>query len=131
MPDLAPRLDLPVSAVAEALQDVGRVVVTGPEGSGRSTLAGRLANEVEALVTVTVPELSEPDASVHTLLQLSAPLGDTAVTNGGSLDWINCGLCVDERGVAEAIEGVRRGTPADLLSAAEAAEGTLIIGTRG
>ncbi len=32
---------------------------------------------------------------------------------GRKLDWVNCGLCVDERGVAEAIEGVRRGSPAD------------------
>ena len=26
---------------------------------------------------------------------------------------MNCGLCVDERGVGEAIDGVRRGSPAD------------------
>src|SRR5258708_5029182 len=34
-----------------------------------------------------------------------------AARNGGRVDWINCGLCVDERGVGEAIEGVRRGSP--------------------
>ena len=30
-----------------------------------------------------------------------------AETLGRKLDWINCGLCVDERGVAEAIAGTR------------------------
>ena len=34
---------------------------------------------------------------------------NTAQANGGRIDWINCGLCVDERGVGEAIAGTRRG----------------------
>jgi tRNA 2-thiouridine synthesizing protein D len=59
-----------------------------------------------------------------------ASLLETAKENGGSIDWINCGLCVDERGVGEAVEGTRRGSPADLWKAAEASDGTLIIGTR-
>ena len=53
-----------------------------------------------------------------------------AEVNGGKLDWVNCGLCVDERGVAEAVEGVRRGTPGDLWNMASASDNTLIIGTR-
>ena len=48
----------------------------------------------------------------------------------GSLSWMNCGLCVDERGAGEAIEGVRRGSPADLWKAADASDNTLVIGTR-
>jgi len=59
-----------------------------------------------------------------------AALMKTALANGGNLDWINCGLCVDERGVGEAIEGTRRGSPADLWKASEASHGTLIIGAR-
>lgn len=59
-----------------------------------------------------------------------ASLIKTAEANGGSLDWINCGLCVDERGVGEAIEGTRRGTPADLWNASASSDGTLIIGTK-
>src|SRR5262245_63518088 len=59
-----------------------------------------------------------------------AALLQTATDHGGSLDWINCGLCVDERGMSEAIPGTRRGSPADLWKAAEAADGTLVIGTR-
>ena len=54
----------------------------------------------------------------------------TATANGGSVDWINCGLCVDERGVSEAVGGVRRGSPADLWKAADASDNTLTIGTR-
>ena len=49
---------------------------------------------------------------------------------GGKLDWVNCGLCVDERGAAEAIPGVRRGSPADLWKMATASDGTLVIATR-
>ena len=53
-----------------------------------------------------------------------------AKAKGVKLDWVNCGLCVDERGVAEAVEGVRRGTPGDLWQMAEASDNTLVIGTR-
>jgi tRNA 2-thiouridine synthesizing protein D len=59
-----------------------------------------------------------------------AALMRTAREHGGSLDWINCGLCVDERGVGEAIDGCRRGTPAELLKCALASDNTLVIGTR-
>ncbi len=51
--------------------------------------------------------------------------------NGGTLDWVNCGLCVDERGMAEAVDGVRRGTPGDLWNMSSASDNTLIVGTRG
>ena len=49
--------------------------------------------------------------------------------NGGRLDWINCGLCVDERGADEAVEGVRRGTPADLWQLAAESDNSLVIPT--
>lgn len=47
---------------------------------------------------------------------------------GGRLDWVNCGLCVDERGVGEAIAGVRCGTPADLWKMASASDNALVAG---
>jgi tRNA 2-thiouridine synthesizing protein D len=65
-----------------------------------------------------------PKDLVSALLQSAAALGV-------KLDWVNCGLCVDERGVGEAVAGVRRGSPADFWKLAEASDNTLVIGTRG
>jgi len=59
-----------------------------------------------------------------------AALAHEAERNGGKMDWVNCGLCVDERGVAEAVEPVHRGTPADFWKMAEASDNTLVIATR-
>jgi sulfur relay (sulfurtransferase) complex TusBCD TusD component (DsrE family) len=59
-----------------------------------------------------------------------AGLMRVAKANGGSLRWVNCGLCVDERGLTEAIDGCERGTPADLWSCAQESDNTLIVGTR-
>ena len=53
-----------------------------------------------------------------------------AAARGVKLDWVNCGLCVDERGAAEAIEGVRRGSPADFWNFAKSSDNTLVIGTK-
>ena len=49
---------------------------------------------------------------------------------GTKFDWVNCGMCVDERGADQAIPGVRRGSPADLLKMAQESDNTLVIGTR-
>ena len=46
------------------------------------------------------------------------------------LTWINCGLCVDERGAANAVEGVRRGSPADFFKMANESTNTLVIPTK-
>ena len=46
------------------------------------------------------------------------------------LIWVNCGLCVDERGVSNVVEGVKRGSPADFLKMAEQSTTTLVIPTR-
>jgi tRNA 2-thiouridine synthesizing protein D len=46
------------------------------------------------------------------------------------LTWVNCGLCVDERGAGNAIEGVKRGSPADFLKLALGSTNTLVIPTR-
>jgi tRNA 2-thiouridine synthesizing protein D len=59
-----------------------------------------------------------------------AALMRAAESNGGKIDWVNCGLCVDERGATEAIAGVRRGSPADFWQMAEASDNTLVIATR-
>jgi tRNA 2-thiouridine synthesizing protein D len=59
-----------------------------------------------------------------------AAIIDEAAKNGGKVDWVNCGLCVDERGAGECIEGVRRGTPGDFWQMAESSDNTLVIPTR-
>jgi tRNA 2-thiouridine synthesizing protein D len=59
-----------------------------------------------------------------------AELMATAASAGTRLDWVNCGLCVDERGVNEAVAGVRRGSPVDLWTMAQASDNVLVIATR-
>jgi len=49
---------------------------------------------------------------------------------GVKFDWVNCGLCVDERGAGDWIEGPRRGGPKDFLDAALASDVTLVIPTK-
>jgi tRNA 2-thiouridine synthesizing protein D len=46
------------------------------------------------------------------------------------LTWVNCGLCVDERGAGNWIDGVKRGGPADFLKMAQASTHTLVIPTK-
>jgi tRNA 2-thiouridine synthesizing protein D len=46
------------------------------------------------------------------------------------LSWVNCGLCVDERGATSVIDGVKRGSPADFLKMALESTNTLVIPTR-
>ncbi len=59
-----------------------------------------------------------------------AALYKEAEKRGGKIDWVQCGLCVDERGASEWIEGPRRGSPADLVKFAEASDNTLVIPTK-
>jgi len=59
-----------------------------------------------------------------------AQLMKQARASGVKLTWVNCGLCVDERGVAETIDGVRRGSPADCWKMAQESVGTLVIATK-
>jgi tRNA 2-thiouridine synthesizing protein D len=50
-----------------------------------------------------------------------------AAKNSGKLDWVNCGMCVDERGVNELVPGTRRGSPADFQGFVEASDNVLVI----
>ncbi|PCI27147.1 MAG: FeS-binding protein [SAR324 cluster bacterium] len=43
------------------------------------------------------------------------------------LDWVNCGLCVDERGAGDWVVGPTRGGPADFLTMVENSTNTLVI----
>ena len=46
------------------------------------------------------------------------------------LTWVNCGLCVDERGASNVVDGVKRGSPADFLKMILESTNTLVIPTR-
>lgn len=59
-----------------------------------------------------------------------AALFRVASQRGVKIDWVQCGLCVDERGASECIEGPRRGSPADLVKFAETSDNTLVIPTK-
>lgn len=59
-----------------------------------------------------------------------ALLFSVASKKGVKLDWVNCGLCVDERGAGDWIEGPRRGDPKDFLDASNANDTTLVIPTK-
>jgi tRNA 2-thiouridine synthesizing protein D len=72
----------------------------------------------------TVEEEEHPTTKtfVSSLLEIGG--GDPLLT------WVNCGLCVDERGAGNVVEGVKRGSPADFLNMAEQSTNTLVIPTR-
>ncbi|HSE42731.1 MAG TPA: DsrE family protein [Acidobacteriota bacterium] len=59
-----------------------------------------------------------------------ASLLKLAKSKGVQLDWVNCGLCVDERGAGDWIEGPRRGSPKDFYEASIASDATVVIPTK-
>ena len=46
------------------------------------------------------------------------------------LNWVSCGLCVDERGASNVVDGVKRGSPADFFKMAAESTNTLVIPTK-
>jgi len=64
-----------------------------------------------------------PHAWVSALFELAKERGVT-------FDWVNCGLCVDERGATDVVPGVRRGAPGDFWKMALHSANTLVIPTR-
>ncbi len=58
-----------------------------------------------------------------------AALLASAEARGARLDWVNCGLCVDERGAEESIEGPRRGGPPDFARFIAESDNTLVVPT--
>jgi tRNA 2-thiouridine synthesizing protein D len=59
-----------------------------------------------------------------------AALQESARRSGARLEWVNCGLCVDERGAGESIAGVRRGGPPDFVGFVESSDNTIVIPVR-
>jgi tRNA 2-thiouridine synthesizing protein D len=110
--------------MAAALQKGIDVNVFAYEGAVSLSLKDQQphANPVKG---TTVDQEGHPTtrAFVAGLLQL-------AQQKGARLDWVNCGLCVDERGAGGWIEGVRRGGPPDFLKMTQASVNTLVIPTK-
>ena len=73
-------------------------------------------------------DLAQEDHPV-THLWVGAVMAE-ARKRGGKVDWVNCGLCVDERGAGNWIEGVKRGGPPDFFKMAVESSTTLVIPTR-
>jgi tRNA 2-thiouridine synthesizing protein D len=72
----------------------------------------------------TLEEEGHPTTKAFVASLLEMGSGDPLLT------WVNCGLCADERGAHNVVEGVRRGSPADLLKMAEESTNTLVIPTK-
>jgi tRNA 2-thiouridine synthesizing protein D len=79
------------------------------------------ANPVKG-TTVEQEEHPTTKAFVSSLLEIGS--------NNPLLSWVNCGLCVDERGANNVIEGVKRGSPADFFKMTQESTNTLVIPTK-
>ncbi len=77
-----------------------------------------------------VHETSVEEEKHPTTKDFVAGLFALAKVNGVKLDWLNCGLCVDERGAGNWIEGPRRGGPPQLHEWVQASDATLVIPTK-
>jgi len=107
-----------------ALQLGNHVTVFAYEGAVNLTMKAQQphANPVKG---TTVEEEQHP-----TTKDWVASLFKLAEEKGVKLNWINCGLCVDERGSGDWIEGPRRGAPKDFLEASLSSDATLVIATK-
>ncbi|WP_193102591.1 MULTISPECIES: DsrE/DsrF/TusD sulfur relay family protein [Burkholderia] len=110
--------------VDAALQRGHDVTVFAYEGAVNLTMKAQAphANPVKG---TSVEEEDHP-----TTRDWVAALFQLAAQQGAKLDWINCGLCVDERGAGDWIEGPRRGSPKDFLDASIQSNAVLVIPTK-
>ncbi len=65
-----------------------------------------------------------------TTKEFAAALFRLAEENGVTLDWVNCGFCVDERGATDWIAGPRRGGPPNFLQMVNSSDATIVIATK-
>ncbi len=109
--------------IAGALRKGINVNVFAYEGAVSLTMKDQAphANPVKG---TTVEDEEHP-----TTKDLVAALVELGTTDP-KLTWINCGLCVDERGAGHWIDGVKRGGPADFLKMALESTTTLVIPTK-
>ena len=109
--------------IAAALRKGINVNVFAYEGAVSLTMKDQAphANPVKG---TTVEEEEHP-----TTKDLVAALVELGRGNP-SLTWVNCGLCVDERGAGNWIDGVKRGGPADFYRMTSESTATLVIPTK-
>jgi tRNA 2-thiouridine synthesizing protein D len=105
--------------VDAAVRKGHKVNVFAYEGAVNLTMADQKAHPNPVHGT-TVEEEQHPTTSGFIAALLKTEL----------VDWINCGLCVDERGSGHWIEGARRGSPADFLKWSTESNNTLVMGTK-
>lgn len=110
--------------IHSALKQGHNVNVFAYEGAVNLTMKGQQphANPVKG---TTVEQEQHP-----TTKDWIASLFKLAKDKGVKLDWNNCGLCVDERGAGDWIDGPRRGSPKDFLEVSSASDATLVIPTK-
>jgi tRNA 2-thiouridine synthesizing protein D len=93
------------------------------EGAVNLTMAAQQphANPVKG---TSVEEEAHPTTKDWIAALFKLPQGDQ------TLEWINCGLCVDERGAGGWIAGPKRGGPGDFWRQVQASDATLVIPTK-
>jgi tRNA 2-thiouridine synthesizing protein D len=109
--------------IASALQKGINVNVFAYEGAVSLTMKEQ-AQHANPVKGTTVEEEDHP--TTKDLVAALVELGQSEP----KLTWVNCGLCVDERGAASWIDGVKRGSPADFLKMAGESTRTLVIPTK-
>jgi tRNA 2-thiouridine synthesizing protein D len=127
-------------------------IMDPPYESARSTTAMRLVDAAlrrgidvnvfayEGAVRLTIRDQQPHPNPVHqssveeenhpTTKEFVAGLFRLATESGAKLEWVNCGLCVDERGAGNWIDGPRRGGPPGFHAWTQASDQTLVIPTR-
>ena len=109
--------------IAASLEKGHHVSVFAYEGATALTLEGQMGHPNPVKKT-SVEEEKHPLSK-----DLVAGLFDLAHRNQVTLNWINCGMCVDERGVGNWINGPKRGGPPDFVKAVSGSDQTLVIAT--
>lgn len=109
--------------IAAALKKGINVNVFAYEGAVSLTVKDQ-APHANAVKGTSLEEEDHP--TTRALISALMTLGSAEA----KLNWVNCGLCVDERGAINGVDGVKRGSPADFLAMAQASTTTLVIPTR-
>ena len=110
--------------IHSALNQGHNVDVFAYEGAVNLTMKEQ-APHANSIKGTTVEQENHP-----TTKDWIAALFQLAREKGVTLTWINCGLCVDERGAGNWIDGVQRGGPVDFITSVENSDAVLVIPTR-